>query len=48
MAPYVAVAEVYDANVKYLDTINKVLTPAIAKSKYGLILADYIETIKPE
>ena len=48
VAPYIALAEIHDANIKYLDTINKVLTPAIAKSKYGLILADYIETIKPE
>jgi len=48
VAPYVAVAEVYDANVKYLDTINSVLPKNIADSKYGIILEDYIKKIKSE
>ena len=38
VAPYLAVAELYDANVKYLDTINSVLQENIANSKYGIIL----------
>ncbi|MDG1309232.1 MAG: DUF4369 domain-containing protein [Flavobacteriaceae bacterium] len=46
VAPFVAVSEIYDANVKYLDTINKVLPPKIANSKYGIILEAYIKTIK--
>lgn len=48
VAPYVAVAEVYDANIKYLDTINSVLPKNIADSKYGIILEDYITKIKSE
>ena len=44
VAPFVAVSEIYDANVKYLDTINKVLPPKIANSKYGIILEAYIKT----
>ena len=48
VAPFVAVSEIYDANVKFLDTINKVLPPKIANSKYGIILEAYIETIKSE
>lgn len=48
VAPFVAVSEIYDANVKYLDTINKVLPPKIANSKYGIILEAYIKTLKPE
>ena len=48
VAPFVAVSEIYDANVKYLDTINKVLPPKIANSKYGIILEEYIKTIKSE
>lgn len=48
VAPFVAVSEIYDANVKYLDTINKVLPPKIANSKYGIILGEYIKTIKSE
>ena len=46
VAPFVAVSEIYDANVKYLDTINNVLPPRIANSKYGIILRDYIKTVK--
>ena len=48
VAPYIAVAQVYDANVKYLDTINSVLPKNIADSKYGTILEDYINKIKSE
>ncbi|MDG1393771.1 MAG: DUF4369 domain-containing protein [Flavobacteriaceae bacterium] len=46
VAPFVAVSEIYDANIKYLDTINKVLPPKIANSKYGIILEAYIKTRK--
>jgi hypothetical protein len=35
VAPYVTLAEIYDINLKYLDTIQKSLTPRIAKSLYG-------------
>ena len=48
VAPFVAVSEIYDANVKYLDTIYKTLPPKIANSKYGIILEAYIETVKSE
>ena len=46
VAPFVAVSEIYDANIKYLDTINKILPPKIANSKYGMILEAYIKTRK--
>ena len=46
VAPYLALSEIYDANVKYLDTINKVLTPKIKASKYGKQLDKYIADIK--
>ena len=48
VAPYLAVAELYDANVKYLDTINSVLQENIANSKYGIILENYIKKVKSE
>ena len=48
VAPFVAVSEIYDANVKYLDTINKILPPKIANSKYGIILEAYIKSVKSE
>lgn len=48
VAPFVAVSEIYDANIKYLDTINKILPPKIANSKYGIILEAYIKSVKSE
>ncbi len=35
VSPYVLVSEIYDINLKYLDTIQKSMTPKIAKSLYG-------------
>lgn len=43
VAPFIALAEIPDARLKYLDTINKALTPKIAKSKYGKILNQFIK-----
>lgn len=42
VAPYVAVAEISDINLKYLDTIQKSMTPKIAKSLYGKRLNELI------
>lgn len=39
VAPYLALAEIYDINLIYLDTIQKSLTPKIANSLYGKKLA---------
>ncbi|SIR04686.1 DUF4369 domain-containing protein [Maribacter ulvicola] len=39
IAPYVALKEIPDANVKYLDSIYQVLSPKVAESKYGKELA---------
>jgi len=46
VAPYLALSEIYDANVKWLDTINNSLTPEIKTSKYGKELQVYIDKIK--
>ncbi|WP_395042943.1 DUF4369 domain-containing protein [Flavobacterium sp.] len=35
VAPYIAIAEIYDINLIYLDTIQKSLTPKVSKSMYG-------------
>ena len=43
IAPYLAISEVYDANVKYLDTIYKSLTPEVKASKYGKGLEKFLE-----
>lgn len=43
IAPYIALYEVANAQLPYLDTINNALSPAVAKAKYGRMLADYID-----
>jgi len=48
VAPYIALAEIYDANTKYLDTIYNVLPKHIAASKYGKQLDIYIKKRKAE
>ncbi len=42
VAPYVALAEISDINIKYLDTIKKCMSPKISKSLYGKKLIDLI------
>jgi hypothetical protein len=46
IAPYLMLSEVYDANLKYLDTVYKVLTPEIRESKYGKELSSFIKDRK--
>lgn len=48
IAPYLAVSEIHDANLKYLDTINSSLTPEIKSSKYGKALQELIDLRKKE
>ena len=35
VAPFVALSDIYDVNLKYMDTIQKSMTPKVAKSLYG-------------
>ena len=42
VAPYIALTEVSDANIKYLDSINNSLTPEVASSKYGKALKNFL------
>lgn len=46
IAPYLAVSEIPDANIKYLDTINNALSPEIKSSKYGKSLQKLIDERK--
>ncbi len=48
VAPFIALSEISDANVKYLDTIKKALTPKVSASKYGKMLGDFIEMRKED
>jgi len=46
VSPYIALAEIYDINIKYLDTIQKSMTPKVANSLYGKKLTKYVNAIK--
>jgi len=46
VAPYLALTEIYDANMMLLDTINNSLTKEIKASKYGKDLNNFITKIK--
>ena len=48
VAPYVALAEIYDINLRFLDTIQKSMTPKVSKSMYGKKLNDFIAARKRE
>ena len=43
IAPYLALSEVFDANIKYLDTIYNSMTPHVQKSKYGKDLKVFLK-----
>ncbi len=46
VSPYITLKEIYDANIKYLDTVAKSLSPKVKKSLYGKQLTKYIEDRK--
>ena len=48
VAPYLALSEIYDANLTYLDTLYSVLPKHIADSKYGKQLSEFISDRKKE
>ncbi|MDR9456894.1 MAG: DUF4369 domain-containing protein [Salegentibacter sp.] len=43
IAPYLALSEVFDANIKYLDTIYSSLDKNVQKSFYGKELKNFLE-----
>lgn len=46
IAPYLAVSEIADINIAYLDTIQKHLSSKVSKSKYGKMLDEHIKARK--
>ena len=48
IAPYLAVSEVYDANIKYLDTIYSSLSPEVRNSRYGKSLELFLKERKEQ
>jgi hypothetical protein len=48
VAPYLAMSEIFDANIKYLDTIYSSLSPQVKESRYGKSLKDYLQERRKE
>lgn len=48
VTPYIVLTEIPDINMKYLDTIQSVMTPEIAKTLYGKQLTNLISEIKKQ
>lgn len=46
VAPYIALTDTYNANVKILDSLYGKLAPEVAESKYGKEFKKYLEDIK--
>lgn len=47
-SPYIVLSEIRDINLKYLDTIQKTMTPKVAKSIYGKKLTEYVSALKKD
>ncbi len=46
VAPFLALTELYNANIKLLDTINNSLSSDVKASKYGIQLNEFVNNIK--
>lgn len=46
IAPYIALTEVADANIKYLDSIYNSLSPEVANGTYGLALKRHLNKVR--
>ena len=46
VAPYIGLAEMYDASLQLLDTVNNSLSDKVKKSEYGKRFQEYINKIK--
>mgnify|MGYP002663445046 FL=1 len=46
IAPYLALSEIANINMTYLDTIQKSMKPEVAHSKYGKIFTDFVKERK--
>lgn len=48
IAPYITLSDIYDINLKYLDTIQKSMTPKVAESLYGKKLTEYVTAVRAQ
>ncbi len=46
VSPYLALTEIPNVNIKYLDTIYKALTPKIKESRYGIKLKETLDELQ--
>lgn len=46
IAPYIALTEVADANIKYLDSIYNSLAPEVANGTYGVALKKHLNKVR--
>lgn len=46
VSPYIVLSDIYDINFKYLDTMQKSMSPKVAQSLYGKQLTKYAAEIK--
>ncbi len=46
VAPYIALAELFDANFIYVDSINNSLTDKVKQSTYGKQLQKFVDAVK--
>ena len=46
IAPYLALSEIANITIPYLDTIQKSMKPKVAQSKYGKMLTQYVKERK--
>lgn len=48
VSPYIVLSDAPNAQIKFLDSVYKTLSPEVVNSKYGKELKKYIEDIKTE
>ncbi len=46
MAPYIALSEIANINITFLDTIASKMSPKVSESKYGKMLKEHIKDLK--
>lgn len=44
LAPYIVITDIYDMNIKYLQEVQKAISPEIKQSKYGKKCTEYINS----
>ncbi len=46
VSPYIAISELFDANFRYVDSINNNLSDKVKRSLYGKQLQEYVDRVK--